>query len=372
MNVGIFSPYLPKHYGGGEKHMLTTAEYLSQSHRVDILIPPHTEGIEGKSKRYETLFDLDLSRVEWKPSLLAARAGSALQNYRESGRYDVFFYATDGSLFFAGARKNILHVQIPFTNSQSGFINRLKLRTWNVINTNSKFTQVVIESHWRTKVDVVHYPYVNTSDIPYPPKKKQKLILAVGRFFDPGHTDVHAKRQDVLLDAFIRGCQEFGWHKHGWELHLVGAVEPAPEHENFVSLLKEKAADYPVRFSHDLTHDQLADLYDAATLFWHAAGFDIDAMKEPQKAEHFGMAIIEAMAHGGVPIVVDNGGPQEIVEEGHNGYRYANLDELVNDTNTLIGFSAAQLQPFQDAARAKAESFSKERFQKTIDLMLSQ
>ena len=37
MRIGIYSPYLDS-FGGGERYMLTIAEYLSASHKVDLFL----------------------------------------------------------------------------------------------------------------------------------------------------------------------------------------------------------------------------------------------------------------------------------------------------------------------------------------------
>ena len=72
MRIGFFSPYIPKHFGGGEKHFLTTAWYLSQNHQIDVLIPTHNALSESDFvSKYEKLFDLDLKKVTFISSALA-------------------------------------------------------------------------------------------------------------------------------------------------------------------------------------------------------------------------------------------------------------------------------------------------------------
>ncbi|MCD8484489.1 glycosyltransferase family 4 protein [Candidatus Woesebacteria bacterium] len=372
MRVGIFSPYLPKHYGGGEKHVLATAEFLSRQHEVTIFIPTSTENIEAAQAQYESFFDLDLSRVQWQPSTLADRTLKSWQIWSLTRQFDVFLYATDGSIFLSGAKKSILHVQIPFTNQHRGLWPRKKLNSWNVINTNSEFTKEVIESHWNTAVDVIHYPYVDTAQIPFSPDmRKQRQILAVGRFYDPEHTDVHAKRQDVLVETFKRGCKELGWDKRNWQLHLVGAVEPDSVHTAFVTRLKKAAQGFPIFFHHDISHTELSDLYAKSRFFWHAAGYGVDETTHPQKVEHFGMSTIEAMARGTLPVVTDKGGLKETVDHGENGFRFSTDDELLSYTHELMGLKTDERATWAQRARTKAEQFSLERFHHTIDQMLS-
>ncbi len=376
MRIGIYSPYLPKHYGGGEKHVLTTTAYLSQNHDVEILIPSafNSEDLTRAVSQYESFFDLDLSLVEWKHSPLADRTVRPWQTWQYTRQFDVLLYATDGSLFLSGAKLSILHVQIPFTNRQAGWWARQKLNSWNVLNTNSAFTKEVIDKSWNTAVDVIHYPFVDTATIPYPPipdSQRQRQILAVGRFYDPEHTDVHAKRQDILIQAFKTGCKQLGWDKRNWQLHLVGAVEPDSVHTAFVERLQKEAQGFPIFFHHDIPHNELNDLYAKSSIFWHAAGYGIDEERFPQKVEHFGMSTIEAMARGTLPVVVNKGGLKETVDHNENGFRFDSLEELLQYTQELMNLKGATRSEWSDRARKKSEEFSLERFTTTVDQMVA-
>lgn len=370
MKIGFFSPYLPKHAGGGEKHALTTAWYLAQRHEVTMLVPEVSAELPVLIQRYEKLFNLDLSRVHWKSSLLAQRQSNVLQTWLETRHYDAFFFFTDGSFFFPGSKRSILHVQIPFTNTLSTW-QRKKLAAWTVLNTNSDFTKQVIQKNWQRAVDIIHYPFVNTADIAYPSPKKERKILAVGRFYDPQHTDVHAKRQDLLVDAFVQACQQRDWHKEGWELHLVGSVEPGGVHSDFVHQLQKQADGYPVFFHHDISHAELEEYYRRSMVFWHAAGFGINEEKYPQKVEHFGMSVIEAMAHGTIPVVTNKGGLKETVVDTQNGFLFSTLEELLTNTEKIMNASTKEKAAWQDAAHNRAQQFSLQRFCDTIDTMLT-
>ncbi len=371
MKIGFYSPYLPKHAGGGEKHFLTTAWYLSQRHEVSVLIPDNTANLTDRIRDYERLFNLDLSRIQWRRSPLASGRGNPITRWQETKRYDAFWYATDGSLFWCGAPKSILHIQIPFTNHHAGWFARQKLASWKVRNANSEFTRQVVEQAWQIKIPFVHYPFVDTNRLPMPDlDKKKNQIIAVGRFFDPQHTDVHAKRQDVLLEAFLTGYEKYGWDKRKVNLLLVGGIEPEGIHADFVRKLKQRAKGYPVTFRHDISYDQLHRLYDESAVFWHAAGFGVDEEREPQRVEHFGMSTIEAMAHGCVPVVVNKGGLKESVTAGITGYRFETIDDLQKITDTIWHGGAKLRHKIGRAARAKAEEFSLEKFCQIIDQML--
>ena len=110
----------------------------------------------------------------------------------------IFFYVTDGSYFFSGAKKNFVYAMIPDKKLYSqNLINRLKLLNYQFI-THSLFTQ-----KWLKKFGIeskVIMPYLDdkliNSDIKF--SKKEKIILSVGRFF----SHLHSKRQDLIIQAF--------------------------------------------------------------------------------------------------------------------------------------------------------------------------
>lgn len=371
MNIGMYSPYLPKHAGGGEKHFLTTAWYLSQSHNVNVLVPKTTTDLEAKIFEYQRLFNLDLSRITWQPSALASRQGNPFTRWQETKQYDVFWYATDGSVFLCGSPRSVLHIQIPFRNQQSGWFMRQKLQSWKIRNANSQFTKNVVEQSWQIDVPFIHYPYVDTAHIPFPAqKKKPAQILAVGRFFDPQHTDVHAKRQDVLIEAFVTAYEKHNWVKKKVNLVLVGGIEPDGVHAEFVRHLKQKAKGYPITFLHDVSYNKLHELYDESAVFWHAAGYGIDEEAQPQRVEHFGMSTIEAMAHGCIPVVVNRGGLKESVDHEVNGFRFETTVELGEITQKVLRMGKKPLERMARAARKKAEQFSLEQFCRTVDAMM--
>ena len=141
--------------------------------------------------KYEKFLNYSLDHVTFIASHI--KSGSVFDKLLETQKYDYVYYVTDGSFFVSAAKKNNLHIQIPFTHELS-FLDSLKLQTWNIKNTNSIFTKMIVEKHWNTQVTLVHNPLVSLDEI-QPGKKKDKIILHVGRFF----RQLHSKRQMFLL-----------------------------------------------------------------------------------------------------------------------------------------------------------------------------
>jgi len=368
MKVGLYSPYIPKHFGGGEKHLLTTAWYLSQNHQVEVLIPQKdSANITDFRAKYEKMFDLDLQKVKFVPSALATGKTNPLKTWQITHHYDVFFYLTDGSLFMSGAKKNILHIQMPFT-SKAGKLFDWKLRCWDVKNANSQFTKDIVAQAWDTEVPYVHYPYAKIPDSRVVDGVRQPNILAVGRFINPFNNVAHSKHQEVLLEAFAAGRQQFGWKN--WTLTLVGGIEPGDDHHDYVQTLKEKYADLPVTWLHDIADDELKKLYLESSLFWHAAGYGVDEQSNPKQVEHFGMSTIEAMSYGLIPFVVPKGGLKEIISNTENGFYFSTPQDLAKKSQATMELPAKEIIKLRQAAYDQSKNFSLERFCSTIDNMI--
>ena len=148
------------------------------------------------------------------------------------------------------------------------------------------------------------------------------------------------------------------------ELHLAGASQPTSDaHLEHLSDLVALADGLPVTFHLDATKEALSGLYGEAALYWHAAGYGADLQKEPGRAEHFGIAIVEAMSAECVPVVFAAGGPTEIVTHGVDGFLFSTEDELVDLTATAMSASFRTSRvDMGRAARKTHAKYSLERF----------
>src|SRR4029078_6948484 len=102
---------------------------------------------------------------------------------------------------------------------------------------------------------------------------------------------------------------------------------------------------------------KLAQLYREATIYWHGAGLQADLQRYPERAEHFGITVVEAMSARPSPVAFDAGGPSEIIQHGTNGFLYRTVDELVRISADLLKpESAATRVAFADAARQRGRN----------------
>jgi glycosyltransferase involved in cell wall biosynthesis len=349
--AAFFNPYLDS-LGGGERYFLTFASCLAREKwQVDLFWPDQT--IIGKANNQ---FGIDLKRVNFVNINLSQL--NLLKKLEILRKYDLSFYISDGSVPWLFAKKNILHFQVPFqgVNGRS-WPNKLKLKKIAKIIVNSAFTKEFIDQEYGVKSLVVYPPVAVKS---FKPGKKENIILSVGRFTDL----LHQKRQDVLIEVFKNLITK---GKLNWRLILAGGDK---EGKKLVRQLREKSKGYPIEIKTNLSFSALSQIYSQAKIFWAAAGFGFNQRKQPERVEHFGIAVVEAMAAGCVPVITQIGGHAEIVVSGQNGLLWNNQQDLKDKTLELIK-KPRTWRAWSKAAQKRARDFSEERFcneiQKLVD-----
>ena len=91
------------------------------------------------------------------------------------------------------------------------------------------------------------------------------------------------------------------------------------------------------------------------------SGFGEDPRRHPDRFEHFGIALVEAMAAGAAPVVYGAAGPAEIVRDGVDGDHWRARSELIAITTRLMHDPEA-LRARGEAARRRTDEFSAARF----------
>ncbi|MBL7078336.1 glycosyltransferase [Candidatus Shapirobacteria bacterium] len=338
----IYDPYLDT-LGGGERYCLTVGEcLLKKGWKVDFW----WRGKDVLSKAKQR-FGLSLKGLR----VISSDLRPLFKRLKLTRSYDLIFWLSDGSLPFLLSNNNIVHFQVPFKNTSTNkLLDKVKLKLVDHVVCNSEFTKKFIDQEYGTKSKVL-YPPIDVTK--FKPGKKEKIILAVGRFEET----MQAKKQDVLIRAFKKMVD--GGLKD-WRLVLIGGSLGDPKKNKYLADLKSQARDYLVKFLVNASFSELKKQYAQGSFFWHAAGFGVDEEKEPWRVEHFGMTTVEAMAAGCVPLVINKGGLKEIVRRGE-GERWEGVKELVKKTEQLIKGNSLYVQ-YQKAAILRAQEFSKEKF----------
>lgn len=311
----LYSPYLDS-LGGGERYMLTVASLLSKNnYQVDFIWKGKPEYI----KKAQENFNLNLSKINFLRLDFASL--NLFRRLIMMRKYDLSFFLSDGSIPFLFAKKNLLHVQVPFNlNQQNTYLIKLKLALIDKLVCNSNFTKKWTEKTYHTSKTAVLYPPVDTHLFKHSLKNFNQ-ILSVSRF----STSLNNKRQDILIDAF----KKLFANNNTYKLVLAGS---SSDNNPIINNLKSKAKGLPVTFILNPNIEKLKDLYSESKFFWHAAGFGIDQDLNPQSTEHFGIVLVEALSSGCIVFAVDKGGAREIIQDGKNGYLYTTVDALVSKT----------------------------------------
>lgn len=338
-NIAIFSPYL-NILGGGERFLLTIAEYLSKYHRVDIFWHDHNLKKEARLK-----LGIDIASTEIKD---IPRGKSHL--FFELLKYDHLFYMTDGSLFFSPVKNNYLIIQSPAHIPVNSLINYIKLSRFNKIICYSNYVGNFVRSKLNRNFEKIPPPVLTDLFKPLP---KENLIISVGRFFPW----LHNKKQEVLVRAFKELIKNPEFKK--WKLIIIGSVDKGAE--NYVQQVIEKSRGFPIEIITDADFNKLTGYYGKAKLYWHAAGFGEDLRKFPERAEHFGITTIEAMSAGCIPFVFNGGGQKEIVTEGKNGFLWNTVVELTEKTSEFL-IKKDQYTRFFQKTQIDSKLYSKEVF----------
>jgi glycosyltransferase involved in cell wall biosynthesis len=213
----------------------------------------------------------------------------------------------------------------------------------------SRFSRAWTARRWGIDCQVISPPATSG----YQPLTKKDLILSVGRFTSTGHS----KKQLDMLNAFGK-LRENGLAQ--CEYFSVGGVSDDADDVAYLQRVKAKASECGAEVLANLDRVRLGRLYGEARVFWHAAGY-AESDEHPELSEHFGMATVEAMSAGCVPVVINKGGQPEIVENGVSGFLWNTLEELKGYTELLMRDSR-QSELMSEAARARATIFSRERF----------
>ncbi len=339
MKAAIHNPYLDT-LGGGERYVLTFAKVLAEEgYEVDI---------EWKNKKVsrdlEQRFGEKLNKnINFVPDI------------KRGDGYDLCFWVSDGSIPTLRARKNILHFQVPFKGvSGNTLINKMKLFKVDHIICNSKFTKKFTDDEYGVESEVI-YPPVDTNR--FKSKRKENIILFVGRFSEL----LQSKGQDILIKEFKKF---FNKGNSDWKLILAGGVEVGVS--GTIEKLKKMSVGYPVEILLSPSFSELKDLYGISKIYWSATGFGVDEEKEPQKVEHFGITLVEAMSSGCVPIVFNAGGYKEIVDNEKNGFLWNKTSELHKFTKIAI----KDLRSYSKNGIPSSKSFSYENFKNNIKKLL--
>ncbi|KKT78416.1 MAG: hypothetical protein UW73_C0003G0064 [Microgenomates group bacterium GW2011_GWB1_44_8] len=316
--AAIYDPYLDT-LGGGERYTLSVAVALkAMGFGVDVLWSDKNVLVKSQER-----FQIDLSGIKIKNDFFKGKA--LVRKIYSMSKYDLIFFVSDGSVPFLTAKVNWLHFQVPFVGvGGKSLINTLKFKGIGRVVVNSLFTKQIIDKEYGLQTDVL-YPPVDTQLIK--PLRKEKIILSVGRFSKL----LQVKGHDFLINNFKELVDD---GLKGWTLMLAGGLGGIKQTD--LTQLQKSAEGYPIKFTFAPNFSQLKELYGKSTIYWTASGYGQDENTHPERVEHFGITLVEAMAAGCLVLPVRKGGFKEILGAKFLEYGWDSSQELKARTKELI------------------------------------
>lgn len=357
--LALFIPY-ELIAGGGTRYILGLAEAFQDIFQVYLVTPaavPLSEVVEV-ARNLGVRADHVLP-ISWEEA--------HTRSSRTSFNYAVAFGNEALPPVPGLADRNFYVCQFPFPMEQDDLpIRRIYLSHCEKIIVYSEYA----EHHLRARLAELSAPakpieIIHPAADPISPEqeivpRERKSILSVGRFFDVG-----GKRQDELIRAFGQLEGE------GWSLHLAGATYEGRTRYAMFDKCVRLAEGLAVRFYPNASRAEIGRLYSQCASYWHGAGLGANPETEPEKFEHFGITVVEAMAAGCLPFVLGHGGPTEIVTSGSDGWTFKTLDELVELTSRSVALPDSQLDEMRKRGRQRATAFTTEIFQARWRTLLS-
>lgn len=368
VRAAVFSPYLTT-LGGGERYLASMIQTLANEMPVDILAFSHLD-LSG----YKRLLGIDLRDVSLRKLQRSERLNGVpyLRKWitesvvsRVSEEYELFINYEHVPFIMGRAQKNVYICHVPPAKhilrlSIASLGIDMSLKSYDYLIASSQFTRTVAEEVYRRPFELVYPPVaVHRQEVSF--GEKEKIILSVGRFY-PG---AHSKRQLELIAAFKEVYRIYPT----WSLHLVGGNSGTRASEQYLARCMRDAKGYPVFFHPNANSRDLWDLYEKATVYWHAKGLGADERHHPDQTEHFGISTVEAMSAGCIPIVIDSGGQREIVSHGVDGFRWQSPEEMIRFTlNVIANESLGRCMGAK--AREKSLAYGVELFEENVNRIL--
>jgi len=360
VNVGIYNQPSGTGLGGASYTIAVLAGALARRHRVEIvhhaapaggLTVPRLEAFSGVGLDGVRLRYVDRTRTRLRPAEL-------------SRGYDLFIALAYGWPPPGHARVNVLRVLFPLRDRDGGPRWRRGVR---------RIEDALDRVRWRAsprtyQVVVANSDYTREWTPSMLGPVLRSALLAPGAAGGaereaaphPERGPIQPGKKQAEMLAAYRALAADG--ARGWRYASGGSAERSGRGVRYLRVIRALAEGLDVDVRPDVDRPTLRRLRGEASIFWHAAGFGEDLERDPNRAEHFGIVTVEAMAAGCVPVVFDaGGGPREIVEHERTGFRWRTLEELCRYTRLLMTDERVRSR-LAAAGQARARTFGRDAF----------
>ncbi len=364
--IGIYSPWFDRFAGGGEKVTAYFALYFEEKFPdadIEIILDDMLGKIVERPATLDEVYQkygVKLKRTVFKQYFHDYKNLfhlNYINNYLETtSNFDIFVNCfmnlspSLGSLNF-----HYVHFPMPYSSRLSNFLFDTYIGSYHTFITYSEFTSYWTKERLKVNNTQIIYPPIEIPNLTAVPEKSN-IILTVSRLS-------LEKKIESLIDTFQQNEEQFA----EYEFHIAGSLNP--KNESYYEQLNAMITSNKIKFFPNISSDDLIIKYKESKFYWNAMGYGYSRDSDPFQFEHFGLTVAEALSYGVVPIVIDNGGPAEIVKKGNCGLTWFTKEELFEQTKKLMNDSEL-LSLYQKKALNYVSNFSKETFFKEFDRIL--
>jgi glycosyltransferase involved in cell wall biosynthesis len=349
VSVGIFNLYMHT-LGGGERSTLEFARAMRDiTHQeVTVYCQPSSKIIRPY---LENIFSLELESIRF----ITGDAPSLCQAVY-AAQHDIFVNHSYQSSLPNPCDVGLYAVMFPVKKDKSGL-----LTSYDYLICNSHFTAQYAKLYTELPESIVRVIYPPMACRPdfSGDEKDWRVAVNIGRYSSGGH----CKHQYEVAQAVARVN---GNARSPLRLDCFGRVTELSYLERCRSLESDQ-----VSFKINATEDSLATALSRAGLYIHGCGLGLEYGVVPELCEHLGLAILEAMSAGCIPLAVSRGGAVEFIEHGVNGFLYDSIEELEELLLMLEAAPTSSKLVVSRQARETARAFTSEGFRDGLRRLLA-
>lgn len=212
--------------------------------------------------------------------------------------------------------------------------------------TNSEFSKNAIKRFYPSIDPLVVYPCADTKSFKnaLTSDHREDKVLVLCRF-----------TPEKLIENAL-----FLAKKTGIKITLIGSLIPSNRfyYEHLVKMSKSLDIENLVEFKPNATFDAIIKEMSKSKVYLHT-----------MRGEHFGIAIVEAMSAGLIPIVPDYGGCAEFVPKE---YQYSSIDMASHIIQSAFGVPFQERKRMSDIANMFSEETFKANMKKVIEETLNE
>jgi glycosyltransferase involved in cell wall biosynthesis len=215
-----------------------------------------------------------------------------------------------------------------------------------LILTNSRFSASIVERFLNVKA-IVLYPPVNIEKYLTLSKHRDRenIVVTISRI-EP------MKNLDIIIDIAEEVKEA--------RFVILGSMQSNSYYAHLMRRIRMLNLEDKIKILLNASEELKTEIIKKAKIYLH-----------PTKYEHFGIAIVEAMAAGLIPVVHRSGGPwTDIVELGNYGFSFSSLEEARYIIQSLTQLSEGELRTIRERIVERAKTFSYDAFLDRLSTMI--